>query len=177
MSDRFRRFVAWWQIVCGLLGLGLFGALYFGLVPNGRAWIEQTAGWINYCAGIGFFSLSIAAGRSLLRGETWGLWASFACQAVQVLSFAIRHGPEVHIAAGPAIGLKISSSQIGLSAGFQSTFFLGTLLQGPPFELVVNVLAFAWAVALFREAARRRAGPAQPDPQMRPTNAQRIQLR
>jgi hypothetical protein len=164
VSDRLRRIVAWWQIICGLLGLGMFGAAYFGLLPNGRAWLEHTTGWINYYAGIGFFSLSIAAGRSLLRREAWGLWASCACQAVQVLSFAIRHGPQVQIAAGPAIGVKISSTQIGLSAGFQSTFFLGTLIEGPAFAVVVNVLALAWTVVLFREAARRRgAGRADRD--------------
>lgn len=157
MSERLRRIIAWWQIVCGALGLVVLGGSFLNLVPNSRIWVEQTIGWINYYAGIGFFSLTIAAGRALLRHETWGLWTSFGCQAVQVVSFAIRQGPWVHIGAGPLLGVKISDTQFTVSAGFNASFFVGTLLSGPEFVVTLNVIAFVWAVLLFREATRARA--------------------
>jgi hypothetical protein len=157
VSDRLRQILAWWQIICGGLGLLMFGGLYFDLLPNGRAYLEQTVGWINYIAGIGFFSLVIAAGRALLNREAWGLWASFACQAAQVVSFAIRHGPQVQIAAGPLVGLKITDTQFQFSAGFNSSFFLGTLISGPAFMVTLNLVALVWAVHLFREAVRTEA--------------------
>jgi hypothetical protein len=155
VSDRLLRFIAWWQILCGVLGLGLFGAYYFDLLPNGRAVLEQQMGWINFFLGIGFFSLSVAAGRSHLKHETWGLWTSFICQAVQVVSFALLHGPQVQISAGPFLGMKVSDAQVQFSAGFNSSFFLGTLLSGPAFVLTVNALALLWAVGLLREGRRR----------------------
>jgi len=157
LSERLRRIIAWWQIICGFLGLAVLGASLLNLVPNGRIWVEQTLGWINYYAGIGFFSLAIAAGRALLNHEAWGLWTSFGCQAIQVVSLAIRQGPWVQIGAGPLLGLKISDTQFTVSAGFNASFFVGTLLSGPAFVVTFNVVALVWAVLLFREATRVRA--------------------
>ena len=155
MSNGLLRFIAWWQMVCGVLGLGLFGAYYFDLLPNGRAQLEQGMGWINYYLGIGFFSLSVAAGRSLLKHETWGLWASFVCQAAQVVSFAVLRGPQMQISAGPFLGIKLSDTQFQFSAGFNSGFFLGTLIRGPAFTVAVNGLALVWAVGLLRKGMRQ----------------------
>jgi hypothetical protein len=156
LSERLRRIIAWWQIVCGTLGLIVLGGSFLNVVPNSRIWVEQTLGWINYYAGIGFFSLIIAAGRALLKHEVWGLWASFGCQAVQVVSFATRQGPWVHIGAGPLLGVRISDTQFTVSAGFNASFFVGTLLSGPKFMVTINVIVLAWAVLLFREATRAR---------------------
>ena len=155
MSDRLRRIIGWWQVACGLLGIGMFGAIFFDLIPYGRAWLEN-AGWINYYGGIAFFSLVVAAGRALLRNKDWGVRASFLCQAVQVLSFAFLNGPYVEIAAGPKLGVKVTDSTINFTAGFNSAFFLGTRVSGPAFEVTVNILAAIWAGALLRELIRRR---------------------
>ena len=148
--------IAWWQIGCGVLGIATSAAAYFDLVPNGRVWIEQTAGWINYYAGVAFFSFTIAAGRALLKGATWGLRASCACQLLQVVSFAFLHGPTIWIQAGPLLGVDISASSVTLSAGFYSTFFVGTRVAGPAFDITVNVLAGTWATLLLKELVRRR---------------------
>ena len=160
MSTRLRKIIAWWQIVCAILGLWVAAAMYFDWLPGGRTLLEGSYGWINYYAGIGFFSFTIAAGRSLLRDEGWGYWASAACQGVQALSVAILHGPHIQIAAGPLIGITIlSPGAMRLSAGFNSTFFLGTRLSGPTFEATVNLIATTWTLLLFREAMRSRPKP------------------
>ena len=155
LSDRLRRIIGWWQIACGLLGIGMFGAIFFDLIPYSRAWLENV-GWINYYGGIGFFSLVVAAGRALLRNRDWGVRASFLCQAVQVLSFALLHGPHLQIAAGPTLSVRVTDSTINFTAGFNSTFFLGTRVSGPAFEVTLNLLAAVWAIALLRELTRRR---------------------
>ena len=160
MTDRLRRFIAWWQIVCGVLGLAMFAAMFMDWLPGGRALLENTVGWINYYVGIGFFSFTVAAGRSLLRGERWGLVGSALCQAAQIVAFAILHGPHVQIAAGPTLGVAVSSSgAIRFSAGFNSAFFLGTRLAGPGFEASINFIAASWAMLLWKEARRTRGGP------------------
>ena len=155
MSDRLLRFIAWWQIVCGVLGIGLFAAYYFNLFPNGRALLEHQIGWVNYYAGVAFFSFAVAAGRSLLKNEAWGLWASLVCQAIQVVSFAVLNGPQVQISAGPFLGVKVSDTQVAFSAGFNSTFFLGTLVSGSAYQVTVNALALVWAIRLLVEGRRR----------------------
>ena len=43
-----------------------------------------------------------------------------------------------------------------LSAGFYSTFFVGTRVAGPAFDITVNVLAGTWATLLLKELVRRR---------------------
>src|SRR5262245_26625481 len=160
MSTRLRRIIAWWQVVCGILGLLVSAAMYFDWLPGGRALLEGSFGWINYYAGIGFYSFTIAAGCSLLRDEDWGLWASAACQAVQVFSIALLHGPHVQIAAGPILGVTIlSPGALRMSAGFNSAFFLGTRVSGPTFELSVNFIAATWAILLGRAAVRPRPKP------------------
>lgn len=160
MTTRRRRFIAWWQIVCGVLGLALFGAMYMDWLPGGRSLLENTLGWINYYAGLGFFSLCIAAGRSLLRGERWGFAASALCQTVQVLSFAILNGPLVQIAAGPKLELAIASSgSWDFSLGFNSAFFLGHGVSGPDFTIAINIIALAWAFMLWTEIHRTRRDP------------------
>ena len=76
-------------------------------------------GPINYWAGIGFFSLVIAAGRALLKpSSTWGVKTSAVCQALQIVSFAFLNGPHVQIQAGPRVGIAASSNFVGLDIGF-----------------------------------------------------------
>jgi hypothetical protein len=161
MSTRLMKIIAWWQIVCGALGIAMYAAAYLDWLPGGRAWLEQTIGWINYYGGLGFFSFAIAAGRSLLKGEGWGLWASVFCQLVQVVSFAVLQGPHVHISVGPFVGVVLSTGMVKFSAGFNSSFFFGTRVAGPSFELSINAIAAIWAVLLYREA-RREGRPTLP---------------
>ena len=125
-----------------------FAAYCFDVFRTGRYSLENQIGWINYYAGVAFFSLAIAAGRSLLKQEAWGLWASFACQAVQVVPVALLGGPQVQISACPFLGMKVSDTQVQFSAGFNSTFFLGTLASGPALPITVNALALVWAIRL-----------------------------
>ena len=155
MSDRVRRIIGWWEIGCGLIGIGMFAALFFRRFPSSAAILENFD-WINYWGGVCFFSFVFAAGRALLRNRPWGLGASFLSQAVQVVSFAFLNGPIVKIAAGPMLGIIVSSTMAKVSAGFNSAFFLGTRLKGPDFEVTFNALAAIWAIWLFRELMRRR---------------------
>ena|SRR5437867_12754118 len=161
MSSRLIRTIAWWQIACGIAGIAMFGTLYFGILSNSQA-ILDLMGPINYYAGVAFFSFAIAAGRALLKGSPWGLGASSICQVLQVVSFAFLRGPQVKIQAGPLLGIKVSSNYVVFTAGFHSSFFLGTRLAGPAFEITVNVLAAIWAASLLRAwlHVKRAAGQA-----------------
>jgi len=94
----------------------------------------------------------------LLRGERRGFLGSAACQAAQTVSFAFLRGPHVLIQAGPKIALTVASDRINVGIGFNSSFFLGTRIAGPAWEVTVNVLAVVWAVMLVR-AAHRLVGP------------------
>jgi hypothetical protein len=131
--------------------------VYFDLLPGSRAMVEQVTGWINYYAGVAFFSFTIAAGRALLRRERWAVWGGAVCQALQAVSFAFLHGPHYLVAAGPAISLRVSSASLNFSAGFNSTFFLGTRVAGPAYEVTVNFLALAWTIVLLRTALGQSA--------------------
>jgi hypothetical protein len=160
MSSRLLRTIAWWEIACGIAGIATFGALYLDLLPNSQA-ILTLIGPINYYAGVAFFSFVIAAGRALLKSSPWGLGASCLCQAIQIAQFAILQGPQVQIQAGPILGVKMSSNFAGITAGFHSSFFLGTRISGPAFEMTVNILAAVWAVLLlgaWRQAHRSDPG-------------------
>ena len=155
MSSRLLRFIAWWEIGSGIAGIAMFGALYFDILSNSHT-IIAFMGPINYWAGVAFFSFVIAAGRALLKRSRWGLGASCLCQIPQVTWFAFLNGPHVQIQAGPIVGFHISSSFAGLTAGFYSSFFLGTRVSGPPFEIAVNVLAAFWAALLLRAWLKAR---------------------
>jgi hypothetical protein len=160
MSSRLIRFIAWWEIACGSAGIAMFAALYLGILQNSRALLDMM-GPINYYAGVAFFSFVIAAGRALLKKSTWGLGASCLCQAVQVVWFRFLGGPHVQIQAGPIAGFKIASNYVGLTLGFDSSFFLGTQVSGSEFQVTVNVLAAVWALLLLRawRKANRATGP------------------
>ena len=149
MSSRLLRTIAWWEIGCGVAGIAMFAALYLHLFQNSELFLAQI-GPINYYLGVAFFSFVIAAGRALLKNSSWGLGASCVCQTLQVVRFAFLHGPQVQIQAGPIVGFKLSSNFVGITAAFNSTFFLGTRIAGPAFEMTVNVLAAVWAVLLLR---------------------------
>ena len=131
----------------------MFAALYLEMFPNSRA-VLNMIGPINYWAGVAFFSFVIAAGRALLRQRVWGLKASSVCQVLQVLSFAFLNGPHVQIQAGPLLGIKLSSNYWMVTAGFNSSFFLGTRVAGPGYDITINVLAAVWTVLLVREWLR-----------------------
>jgi hypothetical protein len=118
-------------------------------------------GPINYYAGVAFFSFVIAAGRALLKGSPWGLRASAISQVLQVVSFAFLGGPQLRIQAGPLLGIKVSSNYAVFTAGFYSSFFLGTRVAGPAFEVTVNILAAIWATYLMRAWLRDRRATGQ----------------
>jgi hypothetical protein len=146
--------IAWWELACGVSGIVMFSALYLEMFPNSRA-VLNMMGPINYWGGIAFFSLVIAAGRALLRQQPgWGLKASAICQALQVVSFAFLNGPLVRIQAGPRVGINLSSNFVGLDLGFSSSFFIGSRIAGPAFEITVNALAAVWSILLVREWLR-----------------------
>jgi hypothetical protein len=156
VSNRLYLTIAWWELACGASGIAMFAALYLEVFPNSRA-VLNVMGPINYWGGIVFFSLVIAAGKALLKpSSSWGLKASALCQAVQVVSFAFLNGPYVQIRAGPRVGIHVSSTFVGLDIGFSSSFFIGTRIAGPVFQITVNVLAAVWSVLLVREWLRMR---------------------
>jgi len=153
MSNRVIRIIAWWEIVCGTLGIAMSGALYLGIFANSAAMLGFV-GPMNYWGGIAFFAFVIVAGRALLRQQAWGLKASIVCQTLQVASFAFLNGPHVQIQAGPRLGINVTSDFVGFTAGFSSSFFLGIRAAGPAYDVTVNVLAAVWVVFLVREWLR-----------------------
>ena len=150
MTDKLRKTIGWWQIVCGLLGLVVFAASWLDIPANGQRWVQQVIGPVNFFFGLLFFAFATVAGRGLLHGQRWAAVGSLGIQLVQAVSFAFLNGPQMNIGAGPAIDFTIGSSEIGLRAGFRSSFFLGTLVQGPQWSVTLNVLAIVWALLLFR---------------------------
>ena len=159
MTERLRRIVGWWQIACGSLGLAFFASALAGVLPGGREWAERVLGPINLLFGAAFFALVVLAGRGLLRHVPRAVPVSLACQAVQVLSFAALGGPHVAVAAGPALGFTLASTRVNVAAGFNATFFLGTRVSGPAWEVTVNLLALAWTIALARALRAQRSVP------------------
>lgn len=160
MSPSLRRVIGWWQLVCGILGVLMLTLEYFD-VPNGsRAIIDQYIGTLNIYLGSAFFSLATHAGYRLIRQRPGALGLALACQALQVASFAFLGGPEVQISSGPLLALKVASDQIRFSAGFNVGFFIGTRVQGPSYEVIINFLALAWTIILARAWLNEQ--PAQP---------------
>ena len=154
MSYRLQQIIGWWQIACGALGLLLFAGLGTGLLGGG---FGPLYGAINITAGTMYFCAVVVAGWGLLRRAAWALPLGVACQAVQVVSGAIRGGPHVEIAAGPMLGVTVTKGSVELSAGFNAAFFLGTMIVGSAWSITINGLALAWTVALIRglRASRR----------------------
>ncbi|NBV46107.1 MAG: hypothetical protein EBR86_10850 [Planctomycetia bacterium] len=139
-------------MACSTLGLllVLFGASAANLFPNGRQWLTGIMGPVNLILGVAFFGFGLIAGRGLLSGKRWAISSSLAIQLVQAVSFAVLGGPHLHIAAGPAVDLIFSSGEVAAQLGFHWSFILGTRVQGPAWEVTINLLAIAWAVALAR---------------------------
>lgn len=154
MTERLRRIIAWWEIVCGFLGFVALGISAADWPAGSRRMLIDITGPINIVLGILFFAASIAAGVALKRGQRRGLLWSIACQAVQVISFAVLGGPQVVIRSGPQISVLVSSYEFKLSLGFNSQFFLGTRVSGLPWEFSINFLALVWTVLLFRAIRR-----------------------
>ena len=154
MSPRLRQIIGWWQIVCGVLGLLLFAALGMGLLPGG---FGAFYGTLNVVLGAIYFGAVALSGWGLLRQAGWALPLAMGCQAVQVVSGAIRGGPHIALAAGPMMGVTLTNSSVELAAGFNAAFFLGTRVAGPAWEVTLNGLALAWTIALARglQASRR----------------------
>ena len=147
MSERLRQIIGWWQIACGVLGLLLFAALSMGLLPGGFGGFY---GALNVALGAVYFCAVAISGWGLLRRAAWALPLAIGCQAVQVVSGAIRGGPHIAIAAGPMLGVTATSSSVELAAGFNAAFFLGTRIVGPAWAITINGLALAWTIALSR---------------------------
>ena len=150
MSPSLRKTIGWWQLCCGLLGLGMLGAMRLDLPHGSLEMLEKQLRWPSYLMGCGFFSLATTAGFRLLRGVPGAVKLAFWCQAPQVISFAFLHGPKFVASAGPSVSLTVNSHMIWVGAGFNAEFFIGTLVSGHSFEVVVNILALVWAVILFR---------------------------
>jgi hypothetical protein len=89
MSNKLRRFIAWWQLASGALGFLAFGVPALDWPRGARRLLMDFTGPYNIVAGVIFFSLCIIFGVRLLRGERRGLLGSAACQAVQTVSFAV----------------------------------------------------------------------------------------
>jgi hypothetical protein len=89
MSNKLRRFIAWWQIASGALGFLACGLPALDWPRGARRLLMDFTGPYNIVAGVIFFSLCIIFGVRLLRGERRGFLGSVACQAVQTVSFAV----------------------------------------------------------------------------------------
>ena len=150
MTPSLQRVIGWWQLLCGILGITMLALLYFDVPAGSRAIIDQYTGMLNIWLGCAFFSLATHAGYRLLRRLPHAVGLALACQALQVVSFAFLNGPEVQIGAGPLLAVKVTDLAVTFSAGFNVSFFLGTMTQGPAFRVVVNVLALVWTVILAR---------------------------
>lgn len=148
MSQPLRTLIGWWQLAFGVLGVVMLMLMLFDVPAGSLAMIQQYTGMLNIYLGAAFFSLATHAGYRLIRGRPGATGLALACQAPQVLEFAFLNGPHVVISAGPFLGVKLTSYSLGLSAGFKSSFFLGTMIQGPTFQVALNVIALIWTVAL-----------------------------
>ena len=140
-----------------MLGLLLFAAAAENLLPGGRQRLIDTIGAFNFAGGFIFFAFAIVACKGLLAGTRWALTASMIIQLIQAVSFAVLGGLHVNIAAGPAIDLTVGRDAVAANLGLHSSFFVGTRLQGAAWEVTVNLLALAWAIALARAQAVRVA--------------------
>lgn len=159
MSPGLQRVIGWWQLVCGILGVAMLTLLYLDIPSGSRAMIDQYTGVLNIYLGCAYFSLATHAGYRLLRRRPGAIGLALACEALQVVSFAILNGPQVKIGAGPLLAVMVSSYQVKFSAGFDVSFFLGTRVQGAPFEVVVNLLALAWTIVLARAWLNEEPSP------------------
>ena len=147
-----RRFIAWWEIVFGAIGI-LLTALTFILSPSGRGgWI----GVLNAILGVVFFAVCILFGVLLLRGDYRGIVGSAVLQGLQVIAVAILGGPYLVITAGPHLSLIIGSEDFRVSAGLELAFAQGILVTGPAWRVTINFLALAWTLMLLRYARERR---------------------
>ena len=159
MTERLRRTIAWWEIVCGFLGFAAFGIPAMDWPSGSRRILVDVVGPVNIFLGILFFAVTIAAGVVLKRGERRGLLWSTVCQALQVVSFSVRNGPMVAVHSGPQIGVVVAPYAFEAKVGFDSQFFLGTQTSGIPWELTINILALVWTVLLIREIRRPAVHP------------------
>jgi hypothetical protein len=158
MSYKLRRFIAWWQIVSGILGYLALAISALNWPTGSRRILMEVTGPLNILLGVAYFSLCIFFGLRLLRNYHDGFLISAVCQAVQAINFAFLNGPHVMIQAGPQIAVTLAENSFNLSLGFNSTFFLGTRVQGPAWEVTINLLALYWAILLFRAMPSRDVG-------------------
>ena len=158
MTDGRRRFIAWWQIGCGALGLVWYLVYTLDWPEGARRALLDFTGPYNLAGGVLFFGACVLYGVHLLRGDDRGLVGSAFCQALQVVSFGVLGGPVMVVQAGPRISLELGSEVFRASAGFAANFFLGTRLQGPEWDASINLLALAWLVMLVRVAGDRQRG-------------------
>jgi hypothetical protein len=162
MPDKRRRFIGWWQIICGALGLVAY-ALSMVDVPRGSLRvIREVTGYINVGVGMLFFAACVAFGILLLRGERRGVLGSVVCQALQVVSFSFVGGPHVLIQSGPKVGLTLAADTFRAEVGFTSAFFLGTRMSGVAWVVSLNILAIVWTTLLIRFA--REQAQTSPEP-------------
>jgi hypothetical protein len=150
VTNKLRKTIAWWQIMCALMGIAVFVASWFNILPNGRRWVDDGIGRVNFVGGLLFFAFAFAAGRGLLLERRWSIAGCLWIQLLQAVSFSFLNGPKMSIAAGPAIDFTVGSAAVGAQVAFHSSFFLGKLVQGAAWEVTINVLALFWAGMLWR---------------------------
>lgn len=107
-------------------------------------------GYPLFVGGILFFLLALRNGVALARGRPGAVPGALAIQGVHSVWFAVRGGLHVQIASGPTLGVVISDAAVRFSAGFNASFFLGTRIAGPAWEVGFNVVAMVWTVVLLR---------------------------
>ena len=160
MPDGRRRFIAWWQIVCGAFGVQATVVTLLEWMSVPRAIQSNASDVAIVVLAASFFAACGLFGVRLLRGADYrGLMGSAVCQGMQVIGIAVLGGPHVLIQSGPHVALLVGSGQFRVSAGFNVAFYLGTLASGPHWQVTINVLALAWMVMLLRYANERRSAP------------------
>ena len=120
------------------------------VLPNGTRWITGVLGYPLFVAGLVFFLFAVRNGVALAKGRERAIRGALIVQAAHTLWFAFVGGPHVQVGSGPWVGLKVSSVQLQLSAGFSSSFFVGTRVAGPRWEFGLNFLALVWTALLFK---------------------------
>ena len=136
------------HVIVGILGLIVVIRAFTRRSPDDVAWLVHL-GVLNQLGSAILFAVAVAGGLAVLTNRIVGLRICLSIQMLSILWFAIKGGPHIQIAASPRMSIDVSSYALGVSAGFDAVFFLGTRVAGPAFEFHINLLALLWSYAIW----------------------------